>query len=130
MQPITHSPVWGRQAWLFLCLVGVVGAGSACFLDDLFADAGARAVTFQWTGDTVVAVGVPTFFQVTVAVDGVPAATYPVELEIPDTTNLKFGVTHDTVIGLRPGHGDDVVARIRSSLSPAIDSAFNIRVRP
>jgi hypothetical protein len=106
----------------------LLGLG-ACTLGDLFSDVGARAVLFEWIGDTVVSVGARAPVIVAVRVEGTVTPGLTIELEIPDTTNLKFGATHDTIVGLRPGHGD-VIARTRSSLSPAIDSVFRIRVRP
>lgn len=101
-------------------------ATGACFFQDLFGPAGSGSVTFQWTGDTVLSVGVPRPFTVSVLIDGVPT-NFSVELAIPDTTVIAFGTTSDSVVGKRPGHGD-VRASIRSSISPSIDTLFRVRV--
>lgn len=111
----------------WICGVAVCAAASgACFFEDLFGPAGSGLVTFQWSGDSVLSVGVPRPFTITVLIDGVPT-TYPVTLAIPDTTVITFATTPDSVVGKRPGQGH-VVASIRSSLSPSIDTSFRVRV--
>ena len=111
---------------MLVCLCGSLAAG-ACFLGDLFGDAGQGAVTFQWTGDSVMTSGVVKPIHVTLMVDGLPVTEPPVELTIPDTTVIRFRTTHDSIIGCRSGRGN-VVASVRSSLSPFIDSVFSVRV--
>jgi len=115
-----------RAARITICILGAV-AGGACFLGDLFGPAGSGDVRFLWTGDTVLTSGVATPISVSLTVDGLLITEPRVELAIPDTTVLKFGATHDTIIGCRSGRGE-VVARVNSSLSPFIDSAFSIHV--
>lgn len=102
---------------------------SACAFGDLFQAAGAGAVRFVWTGDTVVTVGAAAPFQVTLLIDGSPAATPAVHVEIPDSTRISLAATHDSIIGRQPGYGD-VVAWIESSLAARVDTVFRIRARP
>jgi hypothetical protein len=118
-------PMPTRVAALLVCLCGSFAAG-ACFLSDLFETAGQGAVTFQWTGDSVLTTGVPRPIRVTLMVDGVPVSEPQVELTIPDTTVIRFRTTHDSIVGCRSGRGN-VVASVRSSLSPFIDSVFSVR---
>ena len=102
---------------------------SACSFGDLFKSAGPGAVQFVWTGDSVVAVGAAMPFQVTLRVDGIPAATPVVRVAIPDSAKISFASTRDSIMGLQPGYGD-VVAWIESSLAARVDTVFRIRARP
>lgn len=101
----------------------------ACAFGDVFKAAGPGKVQFVWVGDTVATIGTATPFQVTLLIDGIPAATPTVRVAIPDTTVIAFGSTQDSIVGRRPGFGD-VVAWIESSLAAGIDTAFRIRSRP
>jgi len=112
-------------AW-FVAGLGIV---AACAFSDVFRAEGVRDVRFEWASDTLLTIGVAVPVRVNVLVDGVAAPALLVTITIPDTTVVTFGVTHDSIVGKRAGHGD-VVAQVQSSLSSAVDSAFRLRVRP
>jgi hypothetical protein len=102
---------------------------AACALGDLFRAAGPGDVSFRWTGDTVIAVGVASFFHVDLLVDGAEVDQPAVLVTIPNPQRFDFAATQDSLIGLQPGTGD-LVATIVSSLGGRLDSTFRIRVRP
>lgn len=102
---------------------------TACAFADVFKPAQAGDVQFVWVGDTEVRVDSAIAFQVTLFVDGAPAANPTVRITVPDTTNISLSSTGDSVRGLRPGFGD-VVAWIETSLAARIDTVFRVRARP
>ena len=101
----------------------------SCAFGDLFTAAGQGAVQFVWTGDTIVTIDVASPFEVTLMIDGLPATSPAVRLAIVDTMVIKFGATHDSIIGQSVGQ-TDVVAWIESSLAPRVDTVFRIKARP
>ena len=106
-----------------------MAAGYACAFGDVFKSAGPGDVQFVWVGDTIVTVDSAMHFEITLLVDGVAAASPAVHLAIPDTTVIRFGVTQDSIVGVRPGNAD-VEAWIESSLAPRVDTVFRVRARP
>lgn len=109
--------------------VAVVSVVCACAFGDVFKAAGPGEVQFVWVGDTVATIGAATPFQVTLLIDGIPAATPTVRVAIPDSTKISLAATQDSIIGRQPGFGD-VVAWIESSLAARVDTVFRIRARP
>lgn len=117
------------RALLRLASALLLAAVTACAFTDIFKQSGPGDVVFVWVGDTLVTVGVASPFRIELRVDGVAVSTPSVRVVIPDTTNLDFASTTDSLIGKRPGFAD-IVATVSTSLSPQVDSTFRIRSRP
>ena len=116
----------GRQAGIALVVAALC---YSCVFGDVFKAAGPGDVRFVWVGDTVVTVDSAMHFEVTLLIDGVAAPSPAVRVAIPDTTNIKFRTTQDSIVGVRPGHGD-IEVWVESSLAPRVDTVFRVRARP
>ena len=115
----------GASPLIVMSLVG------SCAFGEVFSSAGPGDVQFVWVGPTEVRRDSAIAFQITLLIDGVPAATPAVQVAIPPAspTRITFGATQDSIVGIQPGPGE-VEAWITSSLAARVDTVFTIQVRP
>jgi hypothetical protein len=98
---------------------------------DALGPSGPRGVTFTYVGDTVLRVGTPAAFGVTVAAEGVPLPQPRLRVAItPDSTRVILNVTGDSLIPCQSGPASLLVVLLHSSAagSDMPDTAIGLRV--
>ena len=104
---------------------------AGCMVLDALAPPGPRGVTFTYVGDTVLRVGTPAAFTLTVTAQGVPLPQPWLRVEIsPESTQVLLNVTGDSLIPCQAGQASLLVGLLHSSAagSDMPDTAIGLRV--
>lgn len=124
----THSR--SRRAVGRAALASALWGLAGCGFGDLFRTAGPRDVTIGYTGSSIIVIGSPAPFTITVTANGVPVSHPPLSLESSDTSIFIINPTRDSLIPLQFGSAT-LTARVNdpafTDSMPALD--VHIRVR-
>lgn len=100
--------------------MGVLGVLvlAGCTVFDALGPTGPRAVTFTYTGDSVLSVGEVVPVAVSVFVDGVPLPPQRLRVAItPDSTRVTLNAPGDSLVACRAGQASLLIQLLHSSTS-------------
>lgn len=126
MKPHFRSHTAVGRAVLASALLGLAGCG----FGDLFQAAGPRDVTITYAGSSIIVIGSPAPFTITVTANGAAVSNPRLSLESSDTSVFVINPTRDSLIPLQFGTAT-LTARVNdpafTDSMPALD--VHIRVR-